>query len=36
MLYENNITLLISIGVMLVYAVTIWARSVEFVFMAIG
>jgi uncharacterized membrane protein len=32
MLYENNITLLISLVVMMVYALTIWARSIEFVF----
>lgn len=28
MLYENNITLLISLVVMLVYTLTIWARSI--------
>lgn len=36
MLYGTNITLLISMVVMLVYACTIWARSIEFVFIAPG
>lgn len=36
MLYENKLTLTMSVVVMLVYAFTIWARSIEFVFMAIG